>query len=228
MQDVLIFLVVVAVIVVGTMMLTRRATAARVAGLRETATRLGWGFREEVPFDMVPDLDRFELFGTGHSKKLRNLMTSPAGDPRGVLFEYSYTVSSGKSQQTHRQTVFYATSDALRLPSFSLRPENFLHRIAGAFGYQDIDLEGRPEFSRMFLLRGEDEAEVRAAFTDVVAEFFEARSGMCAAGAGHEVLFWRPGRLAKAEQLEELIGDGFELANRFIGPRALEAEQTSP
>jgi hypothetical protein len=175
---------------------------------------------------MIPDLERFELFRPGRNKKLRNLLTSPAGEPRAVLFEYSYTTSSGRSQQTHRQTVLYATSDELRLPSFSLRPENFLHRIAGAFGYQDIDLDGRPEFSRMFLLRGEHDADVRAAFNDAVAEFFEAHGGMCAAGTGRELLYWRPGRVAKPEELETLIADGFELARRFIGPRSVE-ERTS-
>jgi len=220
-----IFVILFAVIIGGVIVLAKRATAARATALRETATRLGWSFREEVPFDKAPNLDRFELFRIGHSKKLRNLMTSPAGDPRAVLFEYAYTTSSGKSQQTFRQTIFYATSDALTLPSFSLRPENFLHRIAGAFGYKDIDLDSRPEFSRMFLLRGDHEAQVRAVFTDPVAEFLEGHGGMCVAGEGHEVLFWRPGRVAKPEDLEPFIADGFELARRFIGPRALEAEQ---
>jgi hypothetical protein len=228
MQEVLIFIALTAAIAAGVVVLVRRAAAARGAALRETAARLGWGFQEEVPFTMIPDLDRFELFRLGHSKKLRNLLTSPAGNPRAVLFEYSYTISGGKSQQTHRQTVFYATSDELRLPSFSLRPENFLHRLAGAFGYQDIDLDGRPEFSRMFLLRGEHDAHVRAAFNDAVAEFFEARGGMCAAGVGRELLYWRPGRLAKPDDLETLIADGFELTRRLIGPRAVEAEQSSP
>src|SRR5687768_731089 len=222
-----IFVILFAVIIGGVIVLAKRATAARAAALRDTATRIGWSFREEVPFAKVPNLDRFELFRTGHSKKLRNLMTSPAADPRAVLFEYSYTVSGGKSQQTFRQTIFYATSDALTLPSFSLRPENFLHRIAGAFGYKDIDLDSRPEFSRMFLLRGDHEAQVRAVFTDPVAEFLEAHGGTCVAGEGHEVLFWRPGRVVKPEDLETFIADGFELARRFIGPPARETEEAS-
>jgi hypothetical protein len=197
---------------------TRRAAQARAAAVRDAAQRLGWGFREDVAFKEIPDLDRFELFRTGHSKKLRNLLTSPPGTPgatRAVVFDYTYAVSSGKTQQTHRQTVFYATSDALRLPSFSLRPEHFMHRVAGVFGYQDIDLEGRPEFSRMFLLRGEDEARVREVFTDDVAAFLEHRPRTCAAGAGRELLFWRPGRLARPDELEALIREGTELAARL-------------
>jgi hypothetical protein len=223
----LIFVVFIAIVVVGLIAWARRAAAARVVALRDVAARLGWGFHEEVLFSLIPNLDRFELFRIGRRKKLRNLMTSPAGDPRAVLFEYSYTTSHGKSQQTFRQTIFFATSDTLHLPSFSLRPENFLHRIAGAFGYHDIDLATRPEFSRMFVLRGEDEPRVRATFTDPVAEFLEAHGGMCVAGEGRELLYWRPGRLAKPEELDSLIGDGFELTGRFIRSARLDAEQPS-
>jgi hypothetical protein len=202
--------------------MARRARQQHAESMRLAASRLGWGYREEVPLDVVPDLGRFELFGRGTSRQLRHLMTSPADETRAVVFEYSYTVSSGKSTQTYRQTVFYATSDGLALPSFSLRPENFFHRVAAAFGYQDIDLEGHPEFSRLFLLRGDDEAAVRVAFNDRVAAFFERRPGMCAAGCGRELLYWRPGRRVAPEALREFIGEGYELAEHAAGvPRGL-------
>jgi hypothetical protein len=199
------------------MVMARRARQQHAESMRLAARRQGWGYREEVPLDAVPDLERFELFGRGTSRQLRHLMTSPADETRAVVFEYSYTVSSGKSTHTYRQTVFYATSDRLALPSFSLRPENFFHRVAAAFGYQDIDLEGHPEFSRLFLLRGDDEAAVRAAFNDRVATFFERRPGMCAAGYGRELLYWRPGRRVAPEALRGFIGEGYELAEHAMG-----------
>jgi hypothetical protein len=207
--------VTVAAIIGAAALHTRRAARQRTDAVHDVARRLGWGFREDVPFDAVPDLTRFELFRTGHDRKLRNLLTSPPGEPRAVIFDYSYLTSSGKSQQMHRQTVFYATSSGFDLPSFSLRPERLFHRVAGVFGYQDIDLEQRPEFSRLFLLRGEDEARVRAVFSDDVAAFLERRAGACAAGAGRELLFWRPGRLTPPGELETLVRDGQDLAARM-------------
>lgn len=196
-----------------------RAERSRVESLREAAARLGWGFREAVPFETIPDLTRFELFDQGRRRRLANLLTSPAGDVRAVVFDYTYVTGGGKSQQTHRQTVFYATSDALALPGFSLRPQHFLHSIGKAFGYQDIDLEAWPTFSEMFVLRGGDEAAVRAAFTGRVVEFFELRRGVCAAGAGHELLHWRAGRRVAAAELESFIATGYELAQRFSDAR---------
>jgi hypothetical protein len=199
--------------------LTRRAQQQRSVALQEMAERLGWGFHEQAALSSVPDLKRFELFRQGSHRKLRDLLTSPAGDPRAVVFDFSYRISSGKSSHTVSQTVFYATSDKLRLPSFSLRPEKFLHRVGSFLGYQDIDLERRPEFSRMFLLRGDNEGSVRVAFTDAVVDLLERRPGMCAAGDGGELLFWRPGALAKPEEVRALIENGFELSNRFAGDR---------
>jgi hypothetical protein len=194
---------------------SRRTARARTTALADLAARLGWGFREQVPFDALPDLERFELFRPGHSKKLSNLMTSPAGELRAVVFDYAYTVSAGNSTHTRRQTVFFATGDMLALPSFSLRPENFFHRVGAMFGYQDIDLERRPEFSRMYLLRGEAEDRVREVFGDGVVDFFERRPQCCAAGLRRELLYWRTSRLAPPAEIEVLIRDGHELAQHF-------------
>jgi hypothetical protein len=202
----------------GGLLLRQQSGQQRTAELRAVAKRRGWGFRDEVPFDTIPDLERFELFRPGRRKELSNLMTSPADGPRFVVFDYAYTTGGGNSQRRHRQTVVYTTHDELSLPSFSLRPEHFFHRVAGAFGYQDIDLDGHPEFSRLFLLRGENEAAVRAGFNDRVAEFLERRPGTCAAGIGRELLYWRAGRRARPEEVDGLVEEGLELAARYVQP----------
>jgi hypothetical protein len=197
----------------------KRHARVRPAGVGELATRLGWTYRDEVPFATLPDLDRFELFRPGRGKKLRNVMTSPGDGPRAVVFDYSYVTGGGNSQQTHRQTVFYTVRDDLNLPSFSLRPENFFHRVAGVFGYKDINFDQRPEFSRLFLLRGEDEPRIRDAFNGDVFEFFEQRPRTCAAGVGRELLFWKLGGLVPVDGIEGLIREGHDIAGRFVPVR---------
>ena len=200
---------------IAAFVLLRRAESGRTEAMRATAGRMGWAYRDTVPFDTIPKLDRFELFTQGRSRKLTNLMTSPAGEPRAVLFDYTYTTGGGKSQSTHRQTVFYAVSDTMDVPTFSLRPQHFFHSIAKVFGYQDIDLERRPVFSDMFLLRGDDEVRVRNAFGGAVAEFFEMHPGVCAAGVGGEMLYWRPGKRVGGDDIESFVREGMELAGRF-------------
>jgi hypothetical protein len=202
---------------VGAIVVAHRAREQRTAAMRAAAARLGWDYRAEVPFPTIPDLDRFELFTQGRRRKLTNVLTSPGGDPRAVVFDYVYVTGGGNSRRSHRQTVFYGVSDALALPTFSLRPQHFFHGIAKAFGYQDIDLERRPLFSEMFLLRGDDERRVRGVFeAATVVEFFESRQGVCAAGSGREVLYWRPGKRARPDEIGALVEDGFELTRRLL------------
>ena len=198
--------------------LVLRARTKRAAAVQAAAARLGWSYRDTVPFGTIPDLDRFELFTQGRRRRLSNVMTSPDGPVRAVVFDYSYTTGGGNSQRRHNQTVFYGVSDELNLPTFSLRPERFFHSIAKAFGYQDIDLERRPLFSEMFVLRGADEPALRTTFTAPVAEFFESREGVCAAGIGREVLYWRPRKHTAPDELGTLIEDGYELVRRFTAP----------
>jgi hypothetical protein len=202
-------------IAAGVTALVRGGARARTEDVRFAAERLGWTFRGEVPFATLPELDRFELFRPGHGKRVRNAMTSPAGGASIVLFDYRYVTGAGNSRRSHRQTACYIVDDALALPSFSLRPETFVHRVSGLFGYQDIDLPSRPEFSRLFLLRGEDEAAIRALFDGEVAAFFEARPGVCAAGVGRELLFWRPRGFAPPREIPALVEDCVALAKRL-------------
>ncbi|MBR9989695.1 MAG: hypothetical protein KFH98_08075 [Gemmatimonadetes bacterium] len=202
---------------VSAIVLVRRAEARRLEGMRTAGARLGWNYRGDVALETLPDLSRFELFTQGRRHTFANLMTSPDGDPRALLFDFSYTTGGGNSQSRHHQTVVYTVSNAVDLPKFSLRPQRFFHTIAKAFGYQDIDLERRPLFSGMFVLRGEDEAAVRDVFDRHVAEFFEAHPDVCAAAIGREVLYWRASRRAGGDEVESLITQALDLTRRLTG-----------
>jgi hypothetical protein len=43
----------------------QRAQQDRIAGLRATATRLGWGFRDDVPFETIPTSSGSSCSGRG-------------------------------------------------------------------------------------------------------------------------------------------------------------------
>lgn len=205
--------------VAGLIVMVQRKEKERTAAIQATAARLGWSYRGSVPFKTIPDLDRFELFTQGRRRTLANLMTSPAGEPRAALLDYSYTTGGGNSQSRHHQTVFYAIDDTLQLPTFSLRPQRYFHTIAKMFGYQDIDIVRRPLFSDMFILRGDDEVRVSEVFSDAVMEFFETHEGVCAAGVGREVLYWRPGRRVNGEDVEAFVNEGRDLVKRLARAR---------
>jgi len=54
---------------------------------------------------------------------------------------------------------------SIKLPDFYLRPENISDKIAAKFGFNDIDIEQYPEFSKKYYLLGKNKAEVLSFFT---------------------------------------------------------------
>ena len=135
----------------------RRKERERTEQFRAVAAQLAWKFADESPFNMIAGLEHFTLFNQGHSKQIKNFMYGEANGVKAAVFDYVFVTGSGKHRSVHHQSVTYLEPANLRVPYFSLRPEGFFTKIMQAFGYQDIDFGQRPEFSKQYLLRGQDE-----------------------------------------------------------------------
>ena len=135
----LLFLVVIAGLAIAILVYNRRRERERTQQLQLVASQIGWNFAATAPLNMIAGLERFALFNQGHNKEIRNFMYGETSGTKAAVFDYLYIVGYGKNRQTHYQSVVYLEPGNLSLPYFSLRPENFLHRIISAFGYQDID-----------------------------------------------------------------------------------------
>ena len=131
------------------------------------------------------------------------------------IFEYQYTIGSGRHRRTVRQSVIYFRSPELNLPQFALRPENLFHNIGGVFGYQDIDFDSHPQFSKKYLLRGNDEQKVRELFATEVLGFFEGQDGISTKGGGDQLIFYRLGKRIKPEDVRPFIEEGLEVFRLF-------------
>ncbi|HAH08293.1 MAG TPA: hypothetical protein DCM05_17505 [Elusimicrobia bacterium] len=149
-----------------------------------------------------------QVFDQGHNRRTYNVFRRLFSETEeAYLFDYDYTTGSGKSRHTHRQTLAAFRRSGRALPRFELRPENVLHKIGGLFGYQDIDFEGFPEFSRNYLLRGQDEAAVRALWRPFLLQHLGLHPGWCLEGGGDWLVAYRDGRRVEAEKLQEFFED---------------------
>jgi len=207
--------IVFVVILVALAVLNHQNTQERIDALRQLATRVGWSFQDAPPLTILPHVERFELFTQGRDRKIRNYLAGESGGDQVAVFDYSYATGADNAQKTHSQTVLHLHSPRLDLPLFSLRPENLLHRIGGLVGYHDIDIEGHPAFSGEYLLRGQDESSIRAVFEPHVVAFYEANRGRCTTGAGPDLLLWRSGTLATADEVPALLEQGRDLLARL-------------
>ena len=122
----------------------------------------------------------------------------------------------GKSRGTHCQSVFWAYCEDLRLPHFRLHPEvPLFHDVAKAFGMQDINFENHPDFSRRYLLRGEDEAKIRLRFHPSFLNFLEQHPPCCAEGSGPQLIVWRDDQQVSPEKMADWLRFGEEWVQRL-------------
>jgi len=214
----LIFLVTVftGVVVLGFTALSYYHETQRIEQMRFVAERMGFSFRVEGDPGLQERLGPFHLFSKGHSRKIENVLRREIHDIEVTLFEYRYRTNSGKHTQTHRQTVLLFETARLQLPLFSLRPQGMLQRIAGMFGYQDINFENHPFFSESYLLRGHEEVQIRSLFDEEALCYFTRHEGLCVEGDGQRLVFYQRGQAVEPGWLEGFLEQGLDVLDLFM------------
>ena len=144
----------------------------RSAALQAVAPQMGFTYRNEgQPFDPAP-LPEVALFNQGRDRRFRNLLNGWVAGMQAAVFDYQFTVGSGRNSSTVRQTVA-----AFKLPhplaNFQLSPKTLGARVSALFGGQDFHFADHPEFSKRYRLRGRDEPSLRQFFTAPVLLYFE-------------------------------------------------------
>lgn len=170
-----------------------------------------------VPEDDAAIRDRFSglaLFNLGRGRKMANCMTGDSGEVRISIFDYQWTTGSGKHQHTARVTLVALESPRLRLPPFSIRPENLFDTLGGMLGFQDIDFDDDETFSRLYVLKSPDEAGTRKLFGPPLRQYFVSNPGSNAEGAGRILVQHRP--RAKPADYANLLKQAYEVFGLIV------------
>jgi len=191
----------------------QRLEKRRRAAIAALAERWGMKFRADEKAEIGGCPADFELFRSGHSKRQFNALT---GDRAGLpiaIFDYEFTVGSGRYAAVHRQTVAaIQLRDGVNLPAFLATPEGFFQRLGQKLGMSDIDFADQPAFSQAFVLRGEDEAPVRRLFDYRLTEALLRHPDWSVEGRGRWLLVYRKARRVKPEAFAEFHDDAIALA----------------
>lgn len=217
-MEVLIPLIAIAVvlIVVGCgLYFSWRYEQKRTQTIEEIAGRLGFDFIPLPAASTLERLQQMELFQRGRGNKASNYLHRATDEVDVLIFDHQYTISSGKNSHTYKQSVVAIQSDQLDLPDFVISPEHFFHKIVTALGYQDIDFDEFPQFSKRFLLRGPDEAAIRQKLQRVNLERVADFAGICIEARNSHFLVWHPGKRSKPEDLLQLFEKAFEVYVMF-------------
>lgn len=189
----------------------------RLKELTHCANQLSWEVNEKDEYGMLKWLLDFHLFKKGTSKKISPMLMQKRDDLEfSALFDYAYTVSTGKSSVTFRQTVYFRYSKALALPHFIMVPEKWYHRLGTYFGMQDIDFVEYPTFSQNYLLQGRDEDYIRYHFDhpDMIG-YFNQQGFYSMEGMNYLFVMYVNNVLLPAEQALQLVTIGDHLHDYF-------------
>ena len=188
----------------------RRRDKRRVVDLREQAKALGLQFIEDPNGEAYHQFDHFKLFKRGRKRRVSNLIEGDSGDVKISIFDYQFLTGGKKSRQLHRQTIIALRSKQLRFPEFRMRPEIFLDKLGPTLGLQDLDFDTHPEFSKLFVLAGPDEATIRNFFSPKVLEFFERNPNNSLEAYNDTMFFYRECKLRKPEELKDLLTQAYK------------------
>jgi hypothetical protein len=189
---------------------TTRREKARAEAMRLRAQALGFTFAENAAPDGAGGAT-LPLFQRGRRHKATNVMTRTDRDVETLLFDYAYTTGSGKHQSTHRQTVALFQFPDGDLPKFEVSPEALMHRIAGLFGYDDIDFDASPEFSKLYLVRGSDEMRVRAVLGPSSRHALERSPGWSVEGASRALAVYRGSKRVNPDELSVFLEEAKQI-----------------
>jgi len=135
-------------------------------------------------------------------RSVRHLMQGNIDSADVAIFD---RVTGGGQSEEVLTTVVLFESTLLSLPYFLLRREGIFDKVESAFGDQDIDFEGFPNFSRQYLLRGQEE-QVRNVFNSNVLSYFDNDPGWTLEGFETQLLVYRNKEsVASKEEFQEFV-----------------------
>ena len=182
----------------------------RTAAFQEQADQMGLSFVPNPDNSQPLKQFGFKLFSRGRNHRVTNLVEGDSGDVKISIFDYRYVIGGGRSTTTHRQTIIALQSTQLRCPEFTMRPKVFVDKIGSVIGFQDLNFESHPEFSKLFVLQGPDEAAIRDFLTPTAMEFFERHPKDSLEACSGAMFFYRVRAIRKPDELNELLTQAYE------------------
>lgn len=186
----------------------------RIKALEDIAMQLGFSFNKNMDPEII--LGNFKIFNKGRSRKSSNLMQGTRSGIKWTIFEYQFRTGGGRNSSTEKQTVAMVKLKNANLPHFYLSQKNIFHKIGSKFGYQDINFENNPLFSKNYLLRGEDEPAIRKMFNSNILTYLEQKLTKATIEAeGNQLIYYTRKKRIKPDQMMTFIDDVGELVRMF-------------
>lgn len=186
--------------------------------LQELASQLEMSYAEKEEWGLIALLKDFKLFRVGGAQKITNILSKKDEwlETETHVFDYQYTVSTGKSSVSFKQTVFFVNSKKLGLPHFWMKPETFFHKIGHFLGIKDINFEAFPQFSDQYYLKGDDEEYIRATMNEKVLHFFTIEKNWNLEGVNYFMIFYCHNTVIPPHLIKDFYKKGTKICEMLI------------
>jgi len=191
-----------------------RVSKKRREALAKFAQSRDLEFSKEEPH--IRGVPSFHLFKQGESSSFKNVIQGRLDGQDIKFFDYSFEINGGgETNTTQTQTVIVFNVKDKKLPAFELRPEYFYHKIGALVGYNDIDFQEDPQFSKKYLLKGKDEGAIRNLFHSQIRNYFLKNEKWCVEGDGQWLIVYKAGRTTRVDSLSQFLHQTFEIFRLF-------------
>jgi hypothetical protein len=180
----------------------------RTAAWEEISHRLGGKFipKGSTAHTSYP----FQLFNRGSSRKMKNHLEWESEGVTVHLADYQYTVRthSGRnnSSKTYKQTICILEKEDLDLPRTFLRRQVALFDWVGSkVGAQDINFDEDPEFSKAFVLKGDEVRTPQIMGPDLRQHFLQNKKAFKTVEISGNAILINFGKRRKPEEYTDLV-----------------------
>jgi hypothetical protein len=205
------------VVAIGSSLFGIYASQMRATKMEALARSLGYTFRGGATAADSDLVIGCYLGETGSKPTVSNVLeVARTPELKFIVFDYAYTTDDGERSTTTHQTIARIQAPLLKLPSFLLFPETIFSKIKVLFGGADVNFPDSPRFSDKYILRGQDEAALRAIFSPALRQALEALDYLTIEGADDALFVFRAGRCIKPDELVARIEENKRILALFF------------
>ena len=187
--------------------------------LRDLATDKEYQYNSQVDWNTIY-LKKFRYFEIRPIERKYNCLKGTFKDSNvsWEIADVTFNEGNAFTAETFNTSLMILNLNK-KIPTFTMEKEgvlgNIFDRVMAFTGYKDIDFEMYPDFSKKFLLMGENESEIRSFFTDEIIHFFENHQIYHLESNGESLIIFDKIKLARTDETIAFIEYGKELASLF-------------
>ena len=160
----------------------------RTNAIKKLSESLNFSYLENGSEKLIADFKKLYQLPSTSNLSASDILI---GSINGIKVTILEILMSYKERNV-QQTVILFETDKIDLPSFICIPEKSILKFSlSILGYNDINYDSNPKFSKSYLLSGPQQNEVRKVFNSKVLKYFENNKNLYVMGNNNKLMIYQ-------------------------------------